>query len=270
MHWIIENLTREASYLALAEAARIEGIPLLEINGDFQLAQLEPLKTKVVTVNGSITMVELMREHLPACLIFSSQAKYLCTRYYPVFGDLLFNDQYAILPFVEFQRQRKWIYEIVGRDGLVFVRPDSGEKTFKAQLIEETDLDEIVAGQVLDPQQLVILSNPKNIRGEWRFVVSQAAGIVAMSSYQIDRTHRRQPFAPEGAVACCQAVWERRYHPDSIYCVDIAQDDDGEFWLLELTAFASAGLYACDMTAVSRAVREVLLQAEEAASGTPL
>src|SRR5262245_23930855 len=109
MLWLIENIVKEASYLELAAAVRRAGWPCQEIVGDFRVADIEHLKTQAnpgqpspILFCGSIEMVKLIRSHLQATcapLCFATAEKYLCTAYYPVFGDLLFNDQYIILPF---------------------------------------------------------------------------------------------------------------------------------------------------------------------------
>jgi len=50
------------------------------------------------------------------------------------------------------------------------------------------------------------------------------------------------------------------YYPDSVFCIDICQDTDGNFWLMELTAFSSAGLYGCEMEKVVKRVSEIAIE----------
>jgi hypothetical protein len=47
-------------------------------------------------------------------------------------------------------------------------------------------------------------------------------------------------------------------YPDSIFCIDIAEDGDGNCWLLELTSFSSAGLYMTDKVKVVNRVNEIV------------
>ncbi len=47
------------------------------------------------------------------------------------------------------------------------------------------------------------------------------------------------------------------YYPDSVFCYDICQDGDGECFLLELTSFSSAGLYATNKAAIVKRVSEI-------------
>ena len=71
MYWIIETLTKEASYVELAETARQRGVHVLQISGDFHLSDIAPLQNQPGTVNGSIPIVELIAEHLSKCTIFN-------------------------------------------------------------------------------------------------------------------------------------------------------------------------------------------------------
>jgi hypothetical protein len=65
------------------------------------------------------------------------------------------------------------------------------------------------------------------------------------------------PAVPEGATEMCKKVLQKEYYPDRIFCVDICEDGDGEFWLLELNSFSSCGLYACDKDKIVKRVSEI-------------
>ena len=43
-------------------------------------------------------------------------------------------------------------------------------------------------------------------------------------------------------------------------CVCICEDNDGEFWLMELTSFSSAGLYATKKKPVVKRISEIALE----------
>ena len=140
----------------------------------------------------------------------------------------------------------------------MFIRPDSGDKTFKGGLVDMHDFARFYDQFESERDEMVIVSSPKNIRGEWRFVVTWEKEIVAQSSYRYQGLATRMPLAPDGATKLCQDILVRlegRY-PDEVFCIDIAEDGDGNFWLLELTSFSAAGLYACNKDAIVRAVSE--------------
>lgn len=112
----------------------------------------------------------------------------------------------------------------------------------------------------LELNSLVLISTPKNIRWEGRFVVTREKEIIAHSTYRFQGQVTYIPSVPVGATKKCKEVINVGYHPDDIYCVDLAEDSDGEFHLLELTSFSSAGLYASDKKAVVSKVSERILK----------
>lgn len=250
MQWIVENFTNEPSYLELVTAIQEAGHGLKEIKGDFKYADVSEFNNNVqpVVFLGSIQMSSLIaRELINAYpVIYNSITNYRCTEYYSRFGELLFNDKYAFVTLRELRRQKFHFYGTYGKESLIFVRPDSGQKTFQAQLIDIVDIDRFVENNKDYEHSLVLVSTPKTIRGEWRFVVTDEREIVTYSTYQFQGQVAKVPGAPSGAIKFVNNVMEVGYHPDSIYCVDVAEDADGNFWLLELTSFSSAGLYACD------------------------
>ena len=55
----------------------------------------------------------------------------------------------------------------------------------------------------------------------------------------------------------CEEVLAHGWHPDPVYVIDIVEDNNGKFWLMELNSFSSAGLYACDKQAIVREVSAI-------------
>jgi hypothetical protein len=119
---------------------------------------------------GSIEGCNWMRKNRPNVKHFSTFENYTCSAYYPKMQELLFNDKYAFIPFKDLSR-RKWdLYAWLGKEALVFIRPDSGEKEFPAEIVDLKDIDKLVDNY--DYEGLAVVSTPKNMVGEWRFVVS--------------------------------------------------------------------------------------------------
>ena len=133
------------------------------------------------------------------------------------------------------------------------MRPDSGEKDTPAQLVDLQDMDKFVASY--DYHGLAVVSSPKNILGEWRFVVTKNK-IIAVSSYRFQGVLTCVPSAPKAATVFVEKVLENGYHPDPLFCIDVAQDMDGNFWVMELTSFSSAGLYACNPKNIADAIKD--------------
>lgn len=201
---------------------------------------------------GSISGANWIRENRPEVKLWASFENFLCSSYYPLVSDLLFNDKYAFIPFKELGR-RKWdLYSWLGKESYVFIRPDSGEKDFPAELVDLKYIDKLVDNY--DYTGLAVVSTPKNLIGEWRFVVKDKK-VHAVSSYRYQGVLTKIPSAPRGAYDLVDKVVER-VEPDEIFCIDVVQDTGQEFWVMELTSFSSAGLYACDHEKIAKMLME--------------
>lgn len=258
--WIIENIVKEESFTALSDAVKRVGFPLRSLNGDFKFADWADIIRQNVIFNGSIQMCKHVGDFLlknkNSPVLYATWENYLCTRYYPKFGEYLFNDDYVIVPLSEVERRLWWFYNTFGKEATIFIRPDSGDKTFKGSALDIQDAPRFFDQFRTEQDGLAIVSSPKTIGGEWRFVVS-AEEIIAVSSYRYQGLATRVPSAPRGATALCQELLKIDYKPDEVFCIDIAEDADGKFWLMELTSFSSAGLYACNMDAIVKRVSEI-------------
>lgn len=265
--WCVENFSDSWDYRDLIQAVRDSGRYCFVIGPrealNFNPKGFEP--NDCVIVQGSIQMTKNIASRLPAgCypIAYSSWEKYLCTSYYPHFAGMLFNDFHDMTTVGSLKEFKFDFYKLYGREALIFIRPDSGEKTFQAQLLDLQDFDKFwdnatSGGGNCSSSDIVIVSTPKTINGEWRFVCS-GEEIISQSTYQYQGQRTLIPSAPLGATAKVQEILKVGYSPDPVFCVDICEDADGNFWLLELTSFSSAGLYATDKAKVVKRVSEIV------------
>ena len=269
VNWIIENFTKEPSFKGLSEAVEKAGYPLIRIEGDYNRDALSPLRKLpfgqygCAIVSGSIKMCKILQEELDnySPVLYSTFKNYKCSAYYSHFGPHLFNDKYCIMSLKEIVRQKFDIWGHYGKDSLIFIRPDSGEKTFQAGLLDIQDLPQLYDSNKDFEHDLMIVSTPKNIKWEGRFVVSKYKKIIAYSTYRFQGNVTRIPSVPPETLKFCKELLDKvDYHPDSVFCYDLCQDNDGECWLMELTSFSSAGLYECNKDDIVRHVSEIAYQ----------
>lgn len=201
---------------------------------------------------GSIEGCEWMATNRPNVKQYSTFAHYDCLVYYPQVQELLFNDDHIFLPFKDLKRKKWQIYGWFGKESKVFLRPNSGKKEMAAEVVDVQDLDVFV--DEFDYDGLAVVSSPKGVFGEWRFVVSEGY-IQAVSSYRYQSVRTEVPSAPAGATQLVKKVIDKGICPDKIFCVDVVQDMSGEFWVMELTSFSSAGLYACDVKKIAELLK---------------
>jgi len=261
VNWIIENLVKEKSFLELSEEAKKQGYNVQDIKGDFKHDDIKQYQNECVVFNGSIEMCKLVSNQLAGQfnypITYSNFDNYLCSKYYGILGKYLFNDNFVMLPLSELKRRMYQFYGMFGKEASIFIRPDSGDKTFKGGILDLSDADGFFNEFELYMNDLVIISTPKNMVGEWRFICTKYKEILAVSSYIYQGLITRVPSAPIKATEFCSSILEEGYFPDSVFCVDIVQDTDGNFWLMELTSFSSAGLYAAKKENIIRRVSEI-------------
>lgn len=261
--WIVENFADNNSCEGLRDSVVASGRECQYLRSAGAISvQLGGYKGgEKVVVHGTINLAQKCQSELISgaeLVVFLNATAFACSRYYPVLREHLFNDRHELIPLSLLKQNRFEYYARYGREAVVFVRPDSGIKTFTGQLLDLQDFDRFwsnSASCMATDEDLVVVSTPKTIRGEWRYVVVDGK-ISAKSLYQYQGQSTCVPHAPLKADRKVEEIIAAGYRTDPVYCVDVCEDADGKMWLMELTSFSSAGLYACDKYAVVKAVSE--------------
>lgn len=264
MKWIIEDLGRNNDMPDMIQAIKEAGIECLVIGPKNKFDDNIKLnRNDKVVFNGSIQTGYHLKQLYPMCLplIWYSPNNYLCSKYYNHFYDLLFNDEHSFISLAGLKHNKWHFYKLYSKEALIYVRPDSGEKIFTGQLLDLKDFDrlfDVYKSYGLKEEDLIVVSSPKNIKGEWRFVCSDQKEIIACSSYLYDGLQTYVGGAPLEATEKCKEVLARKYFPDKFFTVDICLGADGNYYLLELNSFNSAGLYACNKKAIVERIKKEL------------
>lgn len=172
--------------------------------------------------------------------------KYDCSNYYPILYNYLLNQDFCLLPYRNFVEQRSltnfW------KDGCIFVRPNSGLKTFAGGIVSawkfKSDFDTLVSGVFdIEDNVLVLVSSPKNIEREYR-VIMYDDEVITASLYKYS-----------GRLHCVNEVEDKildfarevgtKYRNKDYYSLDICVSN-GKIRVLEVGGLSCAGLYACD------------------------
>lgn len=169
--------------------------------------------------------------------------------------ELLLNPDVLYVPWVAFrQLDRRW-QEICGGEG-VFVRPDSGMKTFTGQVVKYEswayDCASIDKFSGVMDETLVAFATEKKIDGEFRFVIANQE-VIAGSEYRWDDRLDVRADYPAEAREVADKVAKLDWQLDLAYTCDVALTASGPR-VVELNSFCCAGLYACDPVAVTLAV----------------
>ena len=184
---------------------------------------------------------------------FSHFKNYLCTRYYPYFGSLLFNQDYVFISLNELNRRPFHFFGNYAKDSTIFIRPDRSDKILNAQLLDFQDLKGFYNKNYEHRYELLVVTSPKKILGEWRFVCTKNKNIIGCSLYRYQELDTMIESVPDEAVDFCKQILSVGYVPDDIAC-----DSAMNYGLLELTSFSSAGHYAINRKKIIESVDDMI------------
>ncbi len=217
-------------------------------------------KDMCVVSHGDIELVtRVAREARWRPGAFGTVENFACSSYFTHLGEHLLNSDYIMLPFGELRRCSDFLFSTLGRDETIFVRPDSPLKLFTGQTVSLATFEadyELMSFYEFPIESLVVVSSPKTIVGEWRFVVADQK-VIAGSEYRRGETYDPQPADDLAAYELAVAIAQADYQPDPVWVVDICKTDTGSYHLLEIGGFSFADLYSCDKEAVVREVSHV-------------
>jgi hypothetical protein len=201
-----------------------------------------------------VTRIHHERRWTPGA--FSTVENFTWSNYACHYGRFLLNRDYIMMPFGELDRCKDFLFDTVGRDHRIFIRPDSPLKLFTGQIAARgtfsADLD-FMSFYEFPANSMVVVSSPKTILKEWRFVVGKAK-VVAGCQYKNGNTFDYHPDYDCDAFDLAKSIATIDYEPDPVWVMDICQTSDNSYHLLEIGGFSFSDLYACNMADVVAAV----------------
>jgi len=265
--WLIEDYEGDGSLNGIISEVRTQGMQCEVINYiPFMGGKYDHYKDdELVIFYGSLNLAaQLQREKpwIPGPICNFKQL--CCLTYYSHWGQYLFNKDYIMLPILELSRRREEIYKQFGVDDCIFIRPDSGAKTFYGNVYPSEELDselKIMEGYASKPldEILVVISSPKPIDKEWRVVVAHQYGVIAASQYKKDGKLNEERGCPQEVIEIANRIAMEEWQPDKMYTVDVCESN-GQFYFLEVNSFSCSGLYACDPKPIVDIASKVALE----------
>jgi hypothetical protein len=170
--------------------------------------------------------------------------------------DWFMNKDARFMTWAMFKNYGRAYFENQTEQKSLFIRPDSGFKTFAGQTIKFDEWDESV--KTLDqlssvmPETLILVAPISQIQGEFRFVIADKQ-VVAGSEYRWDGKLDIRRDWPEECFTLAEKVASQEWQVDIAYTCDVALTDEGPK-IVELNGFSCAGLYACDISKVVEGV----------------
>lgn len=268
--WIICNLGNLGQIDQLAYAVRecgreCEVLTLGEIN---DLVEMPSTNPECVITSGSIWMNKGLRKARPNSVGNYHDAKtFNCSSYYHNWGKYLTQKKYMLLPFSEIIRQVDWIYDTLAVDGSVFIRPDSGEKEFAGELVHrdrfqafsEDALMRIGYQDGLTSGLLCVVSSPVDIDKEFRLVIVDKK-VVTGSTYRVAKHLHSEDISEYDEIGinafAHKVLNDNPPQLPPFHVLDIAQESNGEFSIMEVGCFCCCGLYECDRRKIALSISE--------------
>lgn len=253
------QITRSPSYLTFADSKSQLIYAAQELGCDVHVEQYKffesadmdfsdiPTDRPVIFCGGIQVALEFQKRNLnikPFC--WFDEPALRCQSYYGKWGKYLLQQVYGFYPLSEIRRMKDWIWEIYSLDGKVFIRPDSNDKVFTAEVVKY-DLFNSDESKDL----LCVVSRPEKIWAEYRFVISKGK-VVTGSQYKDGCAVIEDDYYPQEAVVLAEQI-ANEWSPHPIYCLDVAETPNG-FKVIECGSVNCAGLYKCDVHKVVKAM----------------
>ena len=264
--WLIEEYTHDSSLQPLMDEVVKQGMVLETTkyypfeSGDYNFFN----DNDCVVFYGTLNLARQLQKQkgwVPG--VYCNFTNFYCNVYYSYWAKYLLNRKYIMLPMMEVLRQRKYVFNNFGIKGSIFIRPNSGAKTFTGQLVEydrlekEFELFGNYARKDLD-QIIVIIAPPRHIQTEWRCVVVNKK-VIAFSQY---RKNGRLDIKREiniDAFYFAEEIAKTDWQPDRAYTLDICKSDD-KYYLLEANSFSCSGLYFSDPVPIVSEISRIALE----------
>ena len=193
--------------------------------------------------------------------IFLTIDNYECYKYFGMFGNSLLNSTYYMMGLNDLKRWEPYFQFNNGEDK-IFIRPSNGYKTFPGQVINMEKFEEEYETLInsyggLDMNQLIVVSPYQKILKESRFLVV-GGKVIDGCVYMIDGEKINERIIDEEAFVYANIVVEKlkKEYPDEAYTLDIAQNENGRYKVLEINSFCCASIYHMDVDVVVNAIND--------------
>lgn len=266
--WVIEtNILKGTPSESLPSIARQRGYDVFEAHYDFFNRSCEVVPyapTECVIVYGSYNYVNALKR--AGQLFTPGPYGMVSSTTYSIYApqmphEVLLNHDYIILPWAELLKRKDFLKKLFPGDQ-IFVRPNSGFKTFSGFLLNFDEWDYLINATEqttsVTPETLVIISSFKKVSSEYRFVIADKK-VITGSRYHVNGELSMSKDIDLGCQEIADKISKNIWQVDLCYTCDIGVTDAGPK-LIELNSFACAGLYECDLEKIVDEISAVSLK----------
>ncbi len=204
--------------------------------------------------------------------VWCNLPQFKCSYYYPRLSKYLLNRECMFLPFGQLADATDFIFRKFGSANgtKIFMRPDSGFKQFTGQVYDLKYWDGFlrVSNIALQPEDLVVISTPKEIFKEYRVIIGPSKNNEKQQLITLSQTHSCGKLDEQVIVNdferldihhfVLEVLDNICFEPDPFWVMDVCRDAFGELKVLEVNSMSCSGYYKCDMGRIVGAVAEYL------------
>jgi len=264
--WLVENYESDNSLRPLINEIKKQGMRVEVVkyepweSGEFNQYSDEDCVVFYGTLNLGR---QLQREKRWIPGVYCNRQNLSCITYYSYWAKYLLNENYMMIPILDIKRVKDVVFNTMGIDDCIFIRPNSGSKTFTGRILKKEEVDQELhllgnyAGKPLD-KIIAVISSPKIINKEWRCVVVNKK-VIAFSQYMANGELNVKKEIDTDAFCFADRIAKEEWQPDITYTLDICESNKG-YYLLEVNSFSCSGLYDCNPEPVVREVSKAALR----------
>lgn len=217
-----------------------------------------------VVLHGSINMIRDFQKRRPRNWVpagWMDESVLTCSHYYGRFYEFVLNYKHRMLSFKELGERKHDLFRLYGKEGLIFVRPNTNDKIFTGGLISEPMFVPWYKQTANDvgPNERCVVAAPKRVDREWRLVMHRGR-VVAGSQYMADNYFIRSPDIPANVINFAEIV-ATRWQPHPVWVLDICRVAPfGFLYVMEVGSVNCAGWYMADQRAIVAAINEAAIE----------
>lgn len=264
LHWLIDIDIIGEKHQTLPQQLRSLGYKVTTLSATKTIKLIKDsseLAESIYTFHGSFEELNQVRKQNVDITTYGlgpSVLRSYYTSYTP--NEWFLNQEATLTTWGMFRRNYEAFFShFEGNE--IFIRPDSGNKTFTGRVMScfdffnEADIQEQMSN--VRPETIIWISSVKPIDSEYRFWISNKK-VIASTEYSWSNKKIENKI-PDCAFTVANIVANYKWQLDRIYVVDIALSNSVPY-VVEFNSFSCSGLYECDSETLFRVVSEDILK----------
>lgn len=254
IQWVVQhNLTNTENLHDLKIACKNIGVLYTEVYITPFSPQLPVFDIKPGNIYyGSTTFNNLLfNDKRTASGVFFNPATFTIENYINKWGKHMLNADAEITTFDQLVKKK------YSDDTFLFIRPNDDDKSFAGEVKQFGEISgwykqlESLANEGLSPDTKIIVSQPYNIKSEWRLWIVNKK-VVTASKYRTYFKLTKERGCPEAVIAFAEARC-KEYTPHDVFVMDICLCGDS-YYIVECGCMNGAGFYAADIGKIVESV----------------